>query len=54
MDMNDPVLMAMMQQCMSTMQHGTVEAENASQGHGSAGAESAPHGHGEQMKAPSQ
>jgi hypothetical protein len=54
MDMNDPVLMAMMQQCMSSMQHGSVEAESAPHGHDSAEADSAPHGHGEQMKAPSQ
>ncbi|WP_206441557.1 hypothetical protein [Amphritea opalescens] len=33
MDMNDPVLMAMMQQCMSTMQHEPVKAESASHGH---------------------
>ncbi len=54
MDMNDPVLMAMMQQCMSSMQHGSVEAGSASHGHDSAEAENASHGHGQQMKAPSQ
>ncbi|MFT6914242.1 MAG: hypothetical protein ACJAWL_000530 [Motiliproteus sp.] len=51
MDMNDPVVMAMMQQCMSDMQHGSAEAEeteeveNASHGHSSAEAENASHGH---------
>lgn len=50
MDMNDPIVMAMMQQCMSTMQHGTAETE----GHDSAEADSASHGDGQQMKAPSQ
>jgi len=54
MDMSDPVLMAMMQQCMSSMQHGSAEAENAPHGNDSAGAESAPHGDGKQMKTPSQ
>ncbi|MFT5721332.1 MAG: hypothetical protein ACI9W6_001645 [Motiliproteus sp.] len=53
MDMNDPVVMAMMQQCMSdmsTMQHGSAEAEDAesaSHGHGSADAENSSHGHDE-------
>lgn len=37
MDMQDPVVMAMMQQCMSTMQHGSTDVK------------SKPHGHGEQM-----
>ncbi|MGY8869958.1 hypothetical protein [Neptunomonas sp.] len=37
MDMSDPVVMAMMQQCMNTMQQGTAEVENT------------PHGHGEHM-----
>jgi hypothetical protein len=32
MDMNDPVVMAMMQQCMSTMSHGSEEAESAAHG----------------------
>ncbi|MFT6914223.1 MAG: hypothetical protein ACJAWL_000511 [Motiliproteus sp.] len=56
MDMNDPVVMAMMQQCMSdmsSMKHGsaeeteTEESESASHGHSSAEAENASHGHDE-------
>lgn len=41
MDMNDPVVMAIMQQCMSAKQHGVEETE--SMPHGSSS------GHGEQM-----
>ncbi len=53
MDMNDPVVMAMMQQCMSSM-HGSAEAESAPHGHGNShgepmtGADKA----GEHMQAP--
>ena len=54
MDMNDPVVMAMMQQCMSTMQHGSAEAEshahNDSHDEHMTGAGKS----GDQMQAPSQ
>ena len=42
MDMSDPVVMAMMQQCMSAMKNGTAEAENAPHAHSNS--------HGEQMR----
>lgn len=32
MDMNDPIVMAMMQQCMSTMKHSQNESEKGSHG----------------------
>ncbi|SIS65791.1 hypothetical protein [Neptunomonas antarctica] len=50
MDMSDPVMMAMMQQCMSTMQHGSAEPDAASS-HGSAESDDASsHGHGDEVK----
>ncbi|WP_028469931.1 hypothetical protein [Neptunomonas japonica] len=33
MDMNDPVVMAMMTQCMSTVEHGEEESDAASHAH---------------------
>ncbi|MEH6650338.1 MAG: hypothetical protein V7707_09965 [Motiliproteus sp.] len=48
MDMNDPVVMAMMQQCMSAMQDGSVESGDASS-HGHDSDDASSHGHSEQM-----
>ncbi len=52
MDMNDPVLMAMMQQCMSAMQSKSTESGSASHGHGEQMTGERKPGHHEQ--APSQ
>jgi len=55
MDMNDPVSMAMMQQCMSSMQNGSAGSGKKSDGHTNSDKEgNGSHGHSEQMKTPSQ
>lgn len=56
MDMNDSVVMAMMQQCMSAMSHGSEEAESAAHGHGSSHDEhmTGMGKTGDHMQAPSQ
>lgn len=52
MDMKDPVVMAMMQQCMSDMQHGSKAAERKSHGHGTHMSDAGKSG--EHMKSSSQ
>ena len=56
MDMNDPVVMAMMQQCMSSMPHGSEEGEIAPHGHGNSHGDhmSGAGKAGDHMQAPSQ
>ncbi|SIS65550.1 hypothetical protein [Neptunomonas antarctica] len=52
MDMNDPVVMAMMQQCMNTMHNESTDADSSAHGHGEqmSGANKV----GDHMQAPSQ
>ena len=50
MDMSDPVMMAMMQQCMSTMQHGSAEPDAASTKGSAESGDASAHGHGDEVK----